>query len=55
MGVQIADNTTVIKTGPKTFHYDLSKDVYKKLKYEIHFIIKYNESLAKHTIKNDIS
>ena len=41
----------------KTFYFDfdLPKDVDKNLKHEIEFIIKYNESLAEHKIKNVIS
>ena len=46
---------TVIITEPKTIHFDLSKDVGKNLKYEIDAIIKDNNFLAKHTIKNAIS
>ena len=49
------ENMIVIKD-PKTFcfNFDLPKDVDENLKYEIKFIIKSNESLAKIIIKNDI-
>ena len=41
---------------PKTFyfHFDLPEVVGKKLKHEIEYIIKSNESLAKNKIKNEI-
>ena len=41
---------------PKTFYFDLDwpKDVDEKLKHEIEFIIKNNESLADSKIKNKI-
>ena len=54
MGVQIADNNFVITTKPKTFHFDLPKDAAINLKHEMYSIIKYNELLAEHTIKNEI-
>ena len=47
--------TDIIITKPKTIHFDLSKDVGKNLKYEIDAIIKDNNFLAEHTIKNAIS
>ena len=47
--------TDIIITEPKTIHFDLSKDVGKNLKYEIDAIIKDNNFLAEHTIKNAIS
>ena len=42
---------------PKTiyFNFDLPKVDHKNLKNEIEFIIKHNESLAEHKIKNEIS
>ena len=41
---------------PETFYFyfDLPKDVDKNLKHEFEFIIKRNESLAKHKIKSEI-
>ena len=42
-------------TEPKTFYFDLSKDVDKNFKHEIDFKIKHNEFLTEHTIKNEIS
>ena len=50
MGVHTDDNNRTT-----TFQFDLSKDVYKNLKYEIDLNIKRNESLTEHTIKNKIS
>ena len=55
MGVHIGYSKLVIITEPKTFHFDLPKDVDKNLKYEIDLIIKHNECLGEHTIKNEIS
>ena len=42
---------TVTKTEPKTFHFDLPKDVDNNVKHQIDFIIKYNGFLAEGTIK----
>ena len=36
----------VVMTEPKTFYFDLPKDVDKNLKHEIESIIKTNESLV---------
>lgn len=49
------DKMIVIRE-PKTFHFnfDLLKDVERNWKHEIELIIKHNESLAEHQIKNDI-
>ena len=44
MGVIIKDNKVVIITESKAIHFDLPKD----------FIIKHNEFLVEHTIKNQI-
>ena len=35
MGVHISDDKSVVSTAHKTFHFDLSKDVYNDLKHEI--------------------
>ena len=53
--MHIGDKKLVIITEHKTFYVDLPKDVDKNLKYEIDFIIKCNEYLAQHIIKNEIS
>ena len=45
----------VIITEPETIDFDLSEDVGKNLKYEIDAIIKDNNFLAEHQIKNAIS
>ena len=49
----MGDNKLVITTGPKTF-FVISKDTDNHLKHEIESIIKYNELLVKHTIKNEV-
>ena len=59
MGVHIEVKKLVIITEPKAIYFDfisfwLSKDVDNNFKYEIDFIIKHNERLAEHTIKNKI-
>ena len=48
------ENMIVIRD-PKTFffYFDWPKDVDKKLKHEIKFIIKSNESLAENKMKNE--
>ena len=55
MGVYIEDNMVVIGK-PKTFYFNfnLPKVIDKNVKDAIEFIIKRNESLAEHTIKNEI-
>ena len=45
----------VIIREPKPFHFNLPKDVNINLKHEIYSIIKYNELLAEHTIKNELT
>ena len=55
MEVRIGEAKIVIKIGPKTFYFDLLKDADNNLIHEIGFIIKQNEFLAEHTIKNKIS
>ena len=48
-------NMTVIREHKTSyFNFDLPKDINKNLKHEIEFIIKHNESLAKHKIKNEL-
>ena len=42
MRVYTGDKKFVITTKPRTFLFDLSKDVGINLKHEIHFIIKHN-------------
>ena len=49
-GLYIGDKRLVITTEPKTFHFDLPKD----LQHKIYFVIKLNEYLAEHTMKNEI-
>ena len=53
--VHINDNKLLIITEPKTIYFDLTQDVVNNLKHEIDFIIKQNDFLADHTIKNEIS
>ena len=49
----MGDNKLVITTGPKTF-FDISKDTGNHLEHEIDSVIKHNELLVKHTIKNEV-
>ena len=55
MGVCIDDNKLVIITEPKTIRFNLAKKVDSSLKHETDHAIKCNGSLAKHTIKKEIS
>ena len=54
MGGQTRDNKLVIKGEPKTLYFDLSENADNNSKQQISSIIKHNELLAKHTIKNEI-
>ena len=54
MGVQIEYNKLVKTTQPKTFCFHLPKDVDNNLEHETNSIIKHNELLAEHTIKNEV-
>ena len=54
MRVCIRDNKVVITTEPEIIHFYLSKIIGKNLLHEINFVIKQNEFLADHTIKNKI-
>ena len=59
MLVRIEGNKLVIITKPNFFFiifffFDLLKTVDNNLKYEVGSIIKHNEFLAKHTIRNKI-
>ena len=40
MGVYIKDNKFVIITEPKSFYFDLSKNIHKNLRHGIDFCIK---------------
>ena len=51
MGVHIGDDKLVITTIPINFQFDLTKDVDRKLKYRIDFIMKLCELLAEHITK----
>ena len=54
--MHIRENKTVIKIGdPKLFILVYLKMLTKLLKHEIDLIIKQNEFLAEHTIKNKIN
>ena len=53
--MHIGSNRLVITIEPITIHSDLPKDVEKILKYETDSIIKHNDFLAEHTIKNEIN
>ena len=54
MRVIINDKWLVITIESKNFHFDLSKHVGNNLKHEIDSIIKHDELLAEHSIKNEI-
>ena len=54
MGVHFKYIKLIITTEPKTFHFDLPEDVDNSLANEIYSIIKHNELLAEHTIKNKV-
>ena len=51
MRVHIGDNKLVIMIEPKTFHFDLPKDVDNNLKHETDFIMKQNECSTGHKTK----
>ena len=48
------DNKLVITTEPKSFSFNLPKNVSTNFKYGIDSIIKQNEYLAYHALKNGI-
>ena len=50
----MGDNKLVITTEPKILYFDLPKHADINLKDEIYSVIKHNELLAEHTIKNKI-
>ena len=50
----IGDNKLLTTIEPKTFHFDLPKNVHNNLKYETDCIIKHKNFLANHTIKIEI-
>ena len=52
--MHIGDKKLVITTEPKAIHFHLSKNVDNNLKHETDLIIKHNDLLAVHTIKNKI-
>ena len=55
MGVHSNKNKLLIITEPKTIYFDLPQDVVTNLMQETDYIIKQNECLAEHTIKNELS
>ena len=55
MEVYIDDNKPAVITESKTFRFNFIKKVESSLKHDIHFIVRHNEFLAEHTIKNEIS
>ena len=52
--ITMEDKKPVVTTGHKTFHFDWPKDVDKNLKHEVDSILKYNELLDGHAIKDQI-
>ena len=55
MGVITKEKKLVIIAETKTIHFDFSKDASNSLKHEIDFIIKHNEVLIEHKVKNEVS
>ena len=55
MGVHSNKNKLLIITKPKTIYFDLPQDVVTNLMQETDYMIKQNECLAEHTIKNELS
>ena len=53
MGVHIEGNKLVIIIEPKSFYFDLPKNI-DNLRHKIDFIIKHNEFLAEYTKKFEI-
>ena len=49
------DRLCLIITEPKTFHFDLPKNIDENLKHENDFILEYNKFSTEHTIKSEIS
>ena len=54
LGEQFVDNKLVITTDLQKICFDLSKDADNSLEHEIYSIIKHDELLAEHTIKNEV-
>ena len=52
--IKMRDNKLVITTEPKSFSFNLPKNVSTNFKYGIDSIIKQNEYLAYHPLKNGI-
>ena len=50
----IGDNNILVTTEPKTFYFDLPVDANNNSKHEIYSIIRHNELLAGHTMKDKI-
>ena len=55
MGVHSNKNKLLIIAEPKTIYFDLPQDVVTNLMQETDYIIKQNECLPEHTIKNELS
>ena len=55
MGVHSHKNKLSIITEPKTIYFDLPEDAVTNLMKETDYMIKQNECLAEHTIKNELS
>ena len=54
MVVHIVYNKLVTTTEPRTFHFGLPNHADNNLEHKIDSIIKHNELLAEHTIKNEV-
>ena len=55
MGVHSNKNKLLIITEAKTIYFDLPRDVVTNLMQETDYVIKQNECLPEHTIKNELS
>ena len=55
MEVYIDDKKFVITAEPKIFRFNLTNKVDNSLKHKINSVIKHNEFLTVHKIKNEIS
>ena len=53
--MHIEEKKVALLTEPKTTHFDLTNFFGNNLQHAIDSVIKYNEFLAEHTVKNKIS
>ena len=53
--MHIEEKKVAVLTEPKTTHFDSTEFFGNNLQHAIDSVIKYNERLAEHTVKNNIS